>query len=137
MKFKSFIFICCLSLCSSIGAANLHLHSQANNNGNKALTKGVMWPGYCEIEIINDSFDDVRVFGVFDDGSSLRPFNVYSYDSPHYISLYYYSYCHSGMDIYIDTFRGTRVYAGYTPNNTTIRIVSLFGRQIKADVRAK
>ncbi len=137
MKLKSIILMCCLSLCTSVFAANLHLHSQENKNENMAPNKGLMWPGYCEIEIINDSYDDVHVFGVFDDGSSLQPFNVYSYESPHYISLFYYFYCHSGMDIYIDTFRGVRVYAGYTRSNSTIHIVPLFGNQIKAEVRAR
>ncbi len=29
------------------------------------------YPGYCQIEVINDSFADVRVFGSFDDGATV------------------------------------------------------------------
>lgn len=137
MKLKSIILVCCLSICTFGFAANVHLHSPADHMENKPAKNALKWPGYCEIEIVNNSYDDVRVFGVFDDGSSLQPFNVYSYESPHYISLYYYGYCHSGMDIYIDTFRGMRIYGGYTQTNSTIRIEPFFGNQLKANVSAR
>lgn len=82
------------------------------------------YPGYCEIEIINNSCYNVRVYGVFDDGEVLRSFKVYAHEYPHYISLYYYGYCHYGMDIYIDTTRGYRIYSGYTRLGETIYISS-------------
>jgi hypothetical protein len=94
------------------------------------------WPGYCEIEIINQSNNDVNVYGVYDDGIALAPFSIYSYEFPHYISLYYYGYCHAGMNLYIDTFYGSSVYAGYVSRYSTIRIVpSLFGGKIQAQVQ--
>lgn len=87
------------------------------------------WPGYCEIEVINDSYTDVRVYGTFDDGAPLSPFNIYTYEYPHYISLYYYGYCHSGMNLYIETWLGYPVYSGYTYVNTTLRIVPYMMKQ--------
>lgn len=137
MKLRSLIFGLCVSLCSSVFAANQHLHPQANNTDNKSTEKNVTFPGYCEIEIINTSFDDVTVYGIYDDGVSMNPFNVYSFESAHYISLYYYGYCHSGMNLYIDTFSGYHVYAGYTPTRSTIRIVPYLANQLKAEVSIK
>ncbi len=99
-----------------------HLHPEAS----KTLApseKKLKYPGYCEIEVINNSFDNIRVFGIYDDGAYLSPFSIYTYESPHYISLYYYGYCHSGMNVFIDTFSGYRIYSGYTATNSTIRVV--------------
>lgn len=137
MKLRSLLVGLCVSLCSTVFAANHHFHPQATNSDNKTTEKKVAWPGACEIEIINNSYDDVRVYGVFDDGSSLTPFNIYSYESPHYISLYYYGYCHSGMDLYIDTWRGYHVYADYTPRGSTVRVVPYLANQLKAEVNVK
>jgi hypothetical protein len=147
MKLRNLVFVCLLGLFSPLFAANKHLHAGAevenqatNVNASSASQTKFGWPGYCEIEIINNSYDDVRVYGVFDDGIALEPFNVYSYESPHYISLYYYGYCHNGMDLYVDTFYGAHVYAGYVSRYSTIRIVpSWFGgkQQSKATVEVK
>lgn len=147
MKLKAFVFVCLLGLGSPLFAAeNKHVHTDAPAQATPATTeqsKAVSanklgWPGYCEIEIINHSYDDVRVYGVFDDGIALQPFNVYSYESPHYISLYYYGYCHDGMDLYIDTLYGSHVYAGYVRRYSTIRIVpSMFGGKLEASVQSK
>lgn len=138
MKLKSLIFGLCVALCSSVFAANQHLHPQVNLNADEKLSaKNISYPGYCEIEIINNSFEDIRVYGVFDDGASLLPFNVYSFEAPHYISLYYYGYCHAGMDIYIDSWNGYHIYSGYTERRSTIRIVPYFANQLKADIQKK
>ena len=137
MKLRSLIIGLCLSLCSSVFAANQHLHPQANSNDNQSTEKKVGYAGYCEIEIINSSFNDVSVYGVFDDGVTMQPFNVYSFESPHYISLYYYGYCHSGMNLYINTFGGSYVYSGYTPAGSTIRVVPYLANQLKAEVSKK
>ncbi len=138
MKLKSLIFACCFSFFGALFAANQHVHPQAANGGDvKSANKSVSWPGYCEIEIVNQSYEQVRVFGIFDDGSSLPPFNIYMNDAPHYISLYYYGYCHSGMNLYVDTLDGYSVYSGYTPTNTTIRVVPYLTNQVKAEIQAK
>lgn len=143
MKLRSAILGFCLSLCFSAFASNVHMHPQSatdtkNIQVSAAQTPEMKWPGYCEIEIINNSFDDVRVFGVFDDGVSLEPFNVYSFGPAQYITLVdYWGYCHAGMDLYIDTFSGYHVYSGYTPRKTTIRVVPYLTNQVKAEVKAK
>jgi hypothetical protein len=143
MKFKTLALAFLMGLSAPLFAANKHFHSSAENatsettEQTKAQTK-MGWPGYCEIEIINHSYDDVRVYGVYDDGVALNPFTVYSYESPHYISLYYYGYCHSGMDLYIDTLYGAHVYSGYVSRYSTIRIVpSMFGGKLEAKVQSK
>ena len=139
MKLRSLVFGFCISLCSFGFAANQHLHPQANSNDTTSASteKKVGFPGYCEIEVINNSYDNVRVYGVFDDGAGLAPFNVYSFESPHYISLYYYGYCHAGMNLYVDTWSGYHIYAGYTPTGSTIRIVPYLANQLKAEVSTK
>ena len=142
MKFKALLLILLGSM-SSIVMAEQHAHPNLNPNDQSQQasknSKQMTYPGSCEIELLNHSSYDVRVNGVFDDGISLIPFNIYSYDAAQYISLYYYGYCHDGMDLYIDTFFGTSVYAGYVPRYTTIRIVnSLFGQnKLQATVHAK
>ena len=137
MKFKIGILGLCLSLSASLFASAPHLHPKANQQDQQLKEKNLSQPGYCQIEIINNSFDDVRVYGVFDDGSSLYPFNVYSWGAPATIGLIYYGYCHSGMDLYINTFSGMLVYAGYTPVNMTIRLIPSFGKQVKAEISSK
>ncbi|KTD18846.1 Uncharacterised protein [Legionella lansingensis] len=142
MKLKSLLFVCCLGLLTSAFADNRHLHPQANSPtantaGAKSVAKGAKLPGYCEIEIINSSYDHVRVYGVFDDGKSLTPFNVYSYEGPHYIDLFYYGYCHAGMNLWIDTFSGYRIYGGYTYVNSTVRVVPYLNKQLKVEINAK
>ncbi|NBX85612.1 MAG: hypothetical protein EBQ95_08430 [Gammaproteobacteria bacterium] len=77
----------------------------------------------CLIKITNDSHDDILVYGTFDDGTPLQPFIIYAYESSHYISLFYYGFCHAGMDINIDTTSGLRLYNQYTWVNTRLRIM--------------
>lgn len=137
MKLKILLLGLCVSISSSLFAGAPHLHPQANSTDKQSPAKGLTYAGYCDIEIINNSFDDVRVYGVFDDGSSLYPFNVYSWDAPASISLYYYGYCHSGMDLYINTFSGVPIYAGYTPRSSTIYITPFLRNQVKAEVRSR
>ena len=78
----------------------------------------------CLIKISNDSHDDILVYGNFDDGTPLEPFIIYAYENPHFISLFYYNFCHAGMDIGIDTLSGLRLYHDYTWVNSRLRIVS-------------
>ena len=138
MKIKSLLFVCGLSLMSSVFAGNRHVHPDVNANKteNPVLNKSLM-PNFCEIEIINSSWDNVTVYGQFDDGSALIPFNIYSYESPYYISTYYYGYCHSDMYLDIVTFSGYHVYTGYTRTESMIRIVPYLTNQVKAEVHAK
>lgn len=137
MKFKSLLFVCCLSLFSSAFADTQHAHPQANGAHAKRSTTS----SSCEIEIINRSYDDVHVFGVFDDGTNMAPFDVYSDEGPHHVDLFYYGYCHAGMHLYIDTFSGYRIYAGYTPVHSVVDVLPFFDKkrnvQVKVEVKAK
>ena len=144
MKVKSFLLGLCMSVCATTFAANTHVHPEDKTAKAGSVEKKAAWPGYCEIEIINNSFSDVRVYGTFDDGMPLEPFNVYSFESAHYISLYYadvyapyYYYCHAGMSLYIDSWSGYHVYSGYTPVKSTVRIVPFLANKIKAELSSK
>lgn len=146
MKFKTYLLALLMGFSAPMFAAtNKHMHDNAQNmtaesekKSNAHAQTKMGWPGYCEIEIINHSYNDVRVYGVFDDGVPLQPFTVYSFESPHYISLYYYGYCHDGMNLYVDTMYGSSVFSGYVSRYSTLRIVpSLFGAKLQAKVQAK
>ncbi|KTD32048.1 hypothetical protein E3983_03665 [Legionella israelensis] len=135
MKLKTFLLICCFSLASNLFAANLHKHPKADDPASKPAEKKLMSPGYCEIEIINDSYDNVSVHGTFDDGTYVD-FTVYRYEAPHYISLYYYGYCHP--DMYLDIYTPyAKIYSGYTRVNSTVRIVPYLKNQAKASISAR
>lgn len=135
MKLKSLLFLVCFSLCTQVIGANLHLNPKANNEDKKSIAKNVSYPGYCQIEIINDSFVDVNVYGTFDDGSSIS-FNIYRYEAPHYISLFYDFYCHNDMYITIQS-RYQMIYSGWTEVNSTIRLVPFLNQQVKAKLTAR
>ncbi len=135
MKLKSLLLIVCFSLFSTVFAANAHLHPKADAADKQEISKKLSYPGYCQIEIINDSFADVNVFGTFDDGSLIN-FNIYRYEAPHYIDLFYYFYCHSGMYLTIQSPYGV-AYSGWTNVNSTVRIVSYLNKEIKANVSAR
>lgn len=138
MKLKSLLFVCCLGLMSYSFADNRHIHPKADTDKSTSTSlKNARYPGYCEIEIINSSFDDVTVYGTFDDGSNMLPFNIYSFEGPHYISLFYYSYCHRDMWLDIVTYNGYHVYSGFTRPDTTVRIVPYLAKQVKAEIKTK
>lgn len=135
MKLKSLLFLLSFSLFSNLFAANVHINTKAVGDDKKAITKSLTYPGYCEIEIINDSFTDVSVFGTFDDGSSIG-FDIWRYEAPHYISLFYNYYCHGQMYITIQSPYYT-VYSGWTNVNSTIRIVPYLNKQVKAELSTR
>lgn len=135
MKLKSFLFVLCFSLFANVFAANTHLHPKADAADKKSISKNLAYPGFCQIEIINDSYNDVNVLGTFDDGTSIN-FNVYRYENPHYISLFYYFYCHSGMYLSIASPYGN-VYSGWTNVNSSIRIIPYLNKQAKAKITTR
>lgn len=135
MKLKSLFAVLCFSLVTNVFAANMHMHPKADAADQKTVSKSLTYPGFCQIEIINDSFMDLRVYGTFDDGSVVD-FNIYRYEAPHYISLYYYFYCHNGMYLTIQSPYNT-VYSGYTDVNSTIRIVPYLKKQAKAELSTR
>lgn len=132
MKLKSALFVLCFTVLTNVFAANLHVNPNADSKDRNSINKGLTYPGYCQIEIINSSYYDVRVYGIYDDGSSVD-FSIYSFESPHYISLFYNFYCHSGMYITINSMYQT-LYSGWTDVNSTIHIVPYLTNQAKAEV---
>ena len=131
MKSIALFFACLFSFCSSVFALERHTHPQHDAQ----TTREMKWAGSCEVELINQSYMDVRVFGVFEDGADLDPFNIYSFSAPHYISLYYNGYCHAGIDLDIDTFTGYHVFGYYVRRGTTVLIVPDMMNMVKATVR--
>jgi hypothetical protein len=134
MKLKFLLFVFCFGFLGQAFTANKHLHPKAleTDKNKKPAINSMMYPGYCEIEIINNSYDDVRVYGSFDDSSPLDPFTIPYYDAPHYISLHYYGYCHSGMNLLIQSRWGT-IYSGWTNVNSTVRIVNFMNQGMRSD----
>lgn len=122
MLLKTVLFI--YAICSlSVGFAQNHdVHQNAKelNSSNANVTS----PGICDIEIINDSFDDIRVYGRFDDFTYLNTFTMPHWGTPQYVSLFYSGFCHPGMDFYIETIEGKHKYNGFTPVGKTIKISS-------------
>lgn len=138
MKLKTIALGSLLALVSSAYADNQHVHPQDKNTVNTAAPMvKANYAGYCEIEIINQSYDDVRVNGTFDDGMPLDPFTIYSFEAPHYINLFYYGYCHYGMNIFIDSYYGYNLYSGYTTRESTVRIVPYLRQNANMDADVK
>lgn len=135
MKLKSLLFVVCLGLFSNLFAANEHVHPKADAADRKTISKSTMYPGYCQIELINDSFTDVYVYGTFDDGTTVN-FSIYRYEAPHYINLFYYFYCHTGMYLTVQSPYGV-VYSGWTNVDSTVHIVPFFAKGAKAEITAR
>ncbi len=137
MKFKfKFVVLLFLSLgLAQAFAATEHAHSKKQSNEMKMTAKSVQWPGNCEITIINNSYDDLNVYGIFDDGERVG-FNVYRNDPPHHVSLFYYGYCHYDMFLDIVTFSGYPVYSGYPTVDTVIEIVPWWASKPKAEIKS-
>lgn len=133
MKLNSLLLVLFLSLFGQqVFASQVYTRSQANHAEKIKQAKCVAYPGYCEIEIINDSYSNVSVYGTLDNGS-IVDFNVFRYDEPHYISLYYYSYCHRGMYLTIQDRYGI-VYSGWTRVDSTVRIVPSLIRGVNVEI---
>jgi hypothetical protein len=120
---KNFLGLLLAVLVNCSFALDGTLHPYPDSKSSKQNTKS---SPTCLIKITNDSHDDIVVYGTYDDGVPLHPFMIYAYEMPHYISLYNENvgFCHSGMDIGIETTSGLRLYRAYTWVNTRIRIVS-------------
>ncbi|HVA29122.1 MAG TPA: hypothetical protein VNF68_13150 [Candidatus Baltobacteraceae bacterium] len=79
-------------------------------------------PGYCEIEIINDSHENVMVQVKFDDGS-LAHFVIYAREHPHYVSVFYHGYCHSNAHVTVTGPNQHTLYSAWSHTGSTIRII--------------
>lgn len=142
MKIRGLFLLAIFCLASSVFADNRHIHPSVKANSDTASAKKAMMPDYCEIEIINNSYDHVTIFGTFEDGATLIPFDIYRYEYPHYISLYYPDFdgvyrCHSTMFLHIETFDHYTLFSNYVRVGSTIRLLPFVGKTSKAEVQAK
>lgn len=144
MNLKSLLLACCFCLSMSAFAENTqshagayHLYPGSEQEKTSATDKGsVKMPGFCEIEIVNNSARAISVYGVYEDGVRLPPFAIFAYEYPQYISLYYNGYCHNGMDIYIDSYYfGYHLYAAYTYAGTSLYVNPFQKDQQKVEIR--
>lgn len=127
---------CLLSMPGFAASTNTHTypgekHAKAAESALKS-DKNISFGG-CEVEIINDSFSNVTVYGRYDDGIPLVPFNVYSYEFSHYIDLYYNGYCHSGIYLSIVTFSGSTIFSAWVYTGSTLHVVPMLS-QLKVNI---
>jgi hypothetical protein len=101
MAMRSAILSLCLSLAMTVSAS--------------------AYPGHCQIEIVNDSHENVTVHVTFEDGSSAS-FQMRTYEPPHYVDLFFYGYCHSHAHVRVSDSKHV-LYDGWTNVHSTIRIV--------------
>lgn len=135
---KSFVLLSSLFLLSSVATAAETHHYPKAEAVQKQNIPSAGAAGYCQIEIINLSNNRIRVYGVFDDGVPLSPFDIYPRDYPHYIDLFYYGYCHQMMNLYIDDGFGYHLYGGYTEVGTSLYVNSIWNaKTAKAEVTVK
>ncbi len=135
MKKHLWLMFCCLSLTTSVFAVNHHFSSQASPR-EAANGKMITEPGFCEIEIINQSNFNLVISGHLENGAVLKPFHFPFYDAPHYVSAYSKGRCYPGMYIKIDTLTGYPVFYDYVYTYQTLYVFP-FGREAKAKVSAK
>tara|TARA_Y100000588_G_scaffold391249_1_gene499290 strand:- start:1288 stop:1695 length:408 start_codon:yes stop_codon:yes gene_type:complete len=112
-------------------AAEPHKHPMASQPEKLQNAKTNYWPGSCEININNQSYDPITVYGLFDDGQSIT-FNIFPGEPPHAISLFYYGACHYEMFINITTFNGYNIYSNYTAVDSKIEVWPGYFRGYKA-----
>ena len=136
MKLKSLLWLFCFGLCSIAQAANHHAHADASGISSEEVTSNKAANEYCDIEVTNDTNMAVSVSGTFDDYTSLIPFTIYPYEASHYISLYYYNYCHAGMYLEIRSY-GYILYSGYTRVNSTLHVIPYLNKQLKVEIHAR
>lgn len=124
------------ALSLSAHAADVHYHPKSSAKLVKEMKQSADasvqpvkpgWPGPCEIEIVNQRYQDVIVSGSFEDGAPLTPFVFYSYSAPHYISLVYRDpnglvTCHGSMYLNVVDYYNMPLISGYAYRDSTIFI---------------
>lgn len=78
--------------------------------------------GECEIRIENLGHDELKVSGFFEDGSLFTTIKIFRNDAPHTISLIYAGQCSRHMMLYVDTWVGNRVFAGFVQRDSVIQV---------------
>ncbi|ARG96893.1 hypothetical protein [Legionella micdadei] len=146
MKFKTLLLAGCLSVFSSAYADHSHTYPQTSKEAaaKSAAKKGAAYPeDYCTIEIYNNSYDGVWVYGTFDDGTRMESFYIPPRDIPHYIHLDYYDsrygyvFCHPGMYITIEDYRGRTLYSRWTTPGTPLEVRPYFNNQLQVETKKK
>lgn len=136
MKFKWLLLIGCLGLSTLSFADNIHVHPPMRMSDSQLADKKPTTLGYCQIEIVNGTSDNLLVSGYFDDGYYLDPFFVYGVNRSGflgYVSLYYYNInyadfiCNDSMTLYIDnTYTKRRIYSRRVGVGTSLVVNSSF-----------
>jgi hypothetical protein len=121
MKLKSLMVSLCLSACS-VAFAGQQSFTQVNGSDPLPASKHLSVPGYCEVEVINQSYDNITVYGTYENGVSIEPFSMYQYDTYH-IPLYYNYTCSDKIYVDIVTFKGVHIYSAWTRVGQILRIV--------------
>lgn len=141
MKIKSLLIACCFGLMGNAIADNRHYfpgHDSAPVEAAAAQTDlKATAAGWCEVEIINQSYDNVTVYATLDNGAAVAPFDIYSWEAPHYVDLAYRGYCNSRAYLDIVTFSGYHVFSGYAYGGATVRLVPYLNKQVKAEIKSK
>ncbi|MBA2710766.1 MAG: hypothetical protein H0U57_09270 [Tatlockia sp.] len=141
MKMKPLVLVLGLGMLSSVYADSKAALDYANRPNGKPAVKSAtakpMWPGFCEIEVVNRSSTSLSAWGRGSTGGVLRPTYI-PYNSNLKIDLWDYNYgeCPRGMDLNIETSYGDLVYSQFTYAETTVRISSEWG-MLKAQVQKK
>jgi hypothetical protein len=124
MKFSlKFVFCLCYVFLS------LHVNATSRISAQRPVHQGLISaPNPCEIELLNQSNEAVRVFVRYDDGGHDK--TILSRDDAQYVDLYYPQggYCQQGAFFEVKTMDYVWIYSGYVQVRSTVRILP-FGLQ--------
>lgn len=121
MKLKSLAILLMSLLCLNAYAMRIHKAHTAHTV-KSVKQKGLMAPGFCEIELKNLTYYPVNVHVDYDDGgedwAKLYP------NDPLYIDLFYEAgqYCERGALVYIETESGRPIFNQYVYDGQTVTI---------------
>ncbi len=141
MKLKSLMLVLGLSMLSSAYADTKAALDYANRPNTKPPEKSVpkkaMWPGFCEIEVVNLSNTSLNAWGVSTTGGVLHPTYI-PYNSTLKIDLWDYVYgeCPRGMNLNIETSYRNMVYSQFTATESIVKVFPEWG-MLKAKVQPK
>lgn len=124
------------ALSLSAQSADVHYHPKSSPKLVKKIAQSAEpamqsvkpnWPGPCEVEIVNQRYEDIIVSGSFEDGAPMSPFVYYSYSGPHYVSLIYPDpngmvTCHGSIYLNIINYHNAPLMSGYAYRDSTIFI---------------
>lgn len=141
MKLKSLLFVCLVALFSSANAETRHVPANANSSATaKTVVKKAKMPGYCEVEILNYSRDDLSVWGRLSNNAEVSFYisRFRNFPESHIIDMYdyYYGGCPLWIDLSIITTNGYPVYHEITYPGSVIEVRPYWGA-VKATSHSK